>query len=96
MRAEIVGESMGFRQDDHYKHLKVMQDADAIVMDAADLIAQHGLNTDTARRVVLQGMLGDQPLPPMGGVRSIHQVVPSWNSACLWRSRPAAYGKARG
>jgi heterodisulfide reductase subunit D len=28
---EIVGESMGFRQDDHYKHLKVMQDADAIV-----------------------------------------------------------------
>ncbi len=60
---EIVGESMGFRQDDRYKHLKVMQDADVIVMDAADLIAQHGIDADTARRVVLQGMLGDQPLP---------------------------------
>src|SRR6202000_919083 len=40
---EIVGESMGIKQDDHYKHLKVMQDADAIVKDAADLISQHGL-----------------------------------------------------
>ena len=68
---EIVGESMGFRQDDHYKHLKVMQDADAIVKDAADLIAQHGLDADTARRVVLQGMLGDQPLPLKGASRQI-------------------------
>src|SRR4029453_16903969 len=34
---ESVGESMGIAQDDHYKHLKVMQDADAIVRDAADL-----------------------------------------------------------
>ena len=63
---EIIGESMGLKQDDHYKHLKVMQDADAIVKDAADLIAQHGLDVDTARRVVLQGMLGDQPLPLQG------------------------------
>ena len=60
---EVIGESMGFRQEDHYKHLKVMQDADAIVADAADLIAQHGLDPDTARRVVLDSMLGDQPLP---------------------------------
>jgi hypothetical protein len=75
---EIVGESMGFRQDDHYKHLKVMQDADAIVRDAADLIAKHGLNADTARRVVLQGMLGDQPLPLRGAaVKSFDPVVPS-------------------
>jgi heterodisulfide reductase subunit D len=63
---EIVGESMGIKQDDHYKHLKVMQDADAIVKDAADLMTQHGLDADTARRVVLQGMLGDQPLPLQG------------------------------
>ena len=75
---EIVGESMGFRQDDHYKHLKVMQDVDAIMMDAADLIAQHGLNTDTARRVVLHGMLGDQPLPLRSGATpSFDPVVPS-------------------
>jgi Fe-S oxidoreductase len=75
---EIVGESMGFRQDDHYKHLKVMQDADAIVRDAADLIAKHGLNADTARRVVLQGMLGDQPLPLRGAAaETFDPVVPS-------------------
>jgi heterodisulfide reductase subunit D len=75
---EIVGESMGLRQDDRYKHLKVMQDADVIVMDAADLIAQHGIDADTARRVVLQGMLGDQPLPlKRAAARSFEQVVPS-------------------
>jgi len=63
---EIIAESMGFRQEDHYKHLKVMQDADAIVQDAADLIAAHGLDAETARRVVVQGMLEDQPLPLQG------------------------------
>ena len=75
---EIVGASMGFRRDDHYKHLKVMQDADAIMADAADLIAQHGLDADTARRVVLQGMLGDQPLPLKGQAATVAgQVAPS-------------------
>jgi heterodisulfide reductase subunit D len=75
---ETVGESIGFRQADHYKHLKVMQDADAIVKDAADLIAQHSLDADTARRVVLEGLLGDQPLPLKGGAsQSSGQVAPS-------------------
>jgi heterodisulfide reductase subunit D len=72
---EIVGESMGIAQEDHYKHLKVMQDTDAIVKDAADLIAQHGLDADTARRVVLQGMLGDQPLPLQGGAVNISKEI---------------------
>jgi len=55
-----------------------MQDADAIVMDAADLIAQHGIDADMARRVVLQGMLGDQPLPlKRAAAQSFGQVVPS-------------------
>ena len=75
---EIDGESMGFRQEDHYKHLKVMQDADAIVADAADLIAQHGLDPDTARRVVLDSLLGDQPLPLRHGTsQSEGQAAPS-------------------
>lgn len=75
---EIVGESMGFRQEDHYKHLKVMQDADAIVADAADLIAQHGVDPDTARRVVLDSLLSDQPLPLRHGTaRSEGQASPS-------------------
>jgi heterodisulfide reductase subunit D len=56
----------------------VMQDADAIMVDAADLIAQHGLDADTARRVVLQGMLGDQPLPLKGQAATVAgQVAPS-------------------
>jgi heterodisulfide reductase subunit D len=63
---EIVGESMGLHQEDHYKRLKVMQDADAILADCGDLIAQHGLDAEIARSVVLKGMLGDQPLPLTG------------------------------
>jgi hypothetical protein len=74
---EIVGESMGFAQDDHYKHLKVMQDADAIVADSADLIARHGLDPETARKVIVQGMLGDQPLPLQGGGKSAMVQAPS-------------------
>jgi hypothetical protein len=65
---EIVGESMGLRQDDHYKRLKVMQDADAILADCHDLIAQHRLDADVARNVIVKSMLGDQPLPLQGGV----------------------------
>jgi hypothetical protein len=39
---------------------------DAIVADAADLMKRHGVNLDAARKVVLNGMLGDQPLPLQG------------------------------
>jgi Fe-S oxidoreductase len=60
---EIVGESMGLHQDDHYKSLKIKQDVDAIVSDAADLMRRHGVNLDAARKVIVNGMLGDQPLP---------------------------------
>jgi len=63
---EIVGESMGFHQEDHYKNLKIKQDVDSIIADSADLMKQHGLNLDTARKVIVSGMLGDQPLPLQG------------------------------
>jgi heterodisulfide reductase subunit D len=63
---EIVGASMGLHQDDHYKNLKIKQDVDAIISDSADLMQRHGVNLDTARNVVLNGMLGDQPLPLQG------------------------------
>ena len=33
---DIVGESMGLHHDDHFKRLKIMQDADAIVADCKD------------------------------------------------------------
>jgi Fe-S oxidoreductase len=66
---EIVGESMGLRQEDHYKHLKITQDADAIMAECGDLIAQHGLDRDVARNVVIRGMIADQPLPLVGNAR---------------------------
>ena len=62
---EIVGASMGLAHDDHYKRLKLKQDADAIVADCADLIAHHRLDPETARAAVAD-MLDEQPLPLAG------------------------------
>ena len=60
---EVVGESMGLHRQDRYKQLKLMQDADQIVSECSDLIAQHGLDVGKARDVVVKAMLADQPLP---------------------------------
>ena len=60
---EVVGESMGLQQPDRFKQLKIMQDADLIVSECRALIEQHALDPDKAREVVVQAMLGDQPLP---------------------------------
>jgi Fe-S oxidoreductase len=63
---EVVGESMGFSQEDHYKSLKIKQDVDAIITDSADLMKRHGVDLDTARKVIVNGMLSDQPLALQG------------------------------
>jgi len=63
---EVIGESMGFRQEDHYKNLKIKQDVDAIISDSTDLLKSHGVDLDTARKVIVNGMLSDQPLPLQG------------------------------
>jgi hypothetical protein len=63
---EVIGESMGFSQEDHYKSLKIKQDVDAIITDAADLMKRHNVDLDTARKVIVNGMLSDQPLPLQG------------------------------
>jgi heterodisulfide reductase subunit D len=60
---ELVGESMGLHQQDRYKQLKIMQDADQIVSECGDLIAQHALDPGKAREVIVKVLLGDQPLP---------------------------------
>jgi heterodisulfide reductase subunit D len=70
---EVVGESMGLHQEDRYKQLKIMQDADQIVAECGDLIAQHALDTGKARDVVVKAMLGDQPLP----LNRSHGVAPT-------------------
>jgi heterodisulfide reductase subunit D len=63
---ELVGESMGLKRHDRYKELKMMQDADQIVADCADLVAHHAIDAAKARDVVIKGMLADQPLPLRG------------------------------
>jgi heterodisulfide reductase subunit D len=60
---EVVGESMGLHRHDRYKQLKIIQDADQIVAECSDLIAQHSLDAGNARSVIVKAMLGDQPLP---------------------------------
>ncbi len=62
---EIVGASMGVHYDDHFKRLKMMQDADAILADCGDLVEKHGLDEATTRLAV-QAMLDEQPAPLRG------------------------------
>ena len=62
---EIVGASMGLAREDRYKALKLMQDADAIAADCADLAAHHGLDPATSAKVIA-AMLADQPVA-LGG-----------------------------
>jgi heterodisulfide reductase subunit D len=62
---EIVGISMGLQYDDNYKRLKIMQNADAILADCADLVQKHGLDPATTR-LAIQAMLDEQPAPLRG------------------------------
>jgi heterodisulfide reductase subunit D len=64
---ELVGASMGLSRHDRYKELKIMQDADQIIAECSDLVAQHALDPGKARDVVVKAMLGDQPLPLRAG-----------------------------
>jgi hypothetical protein len=73
---EIVGESMGFREEDRYKNLKMTQDVDAIISDCHDLIAQHRLDPAKARSVVIRGMIADQPLPLVGAMPPLTTAPP--------------------
>jgi heterodisulfide reductase subunit D len=62
---EIVGASLGLRRDDHFKRLKMLQDADAILADCRDLVEQHGLDFEATRRAIT-AMLYEQPVPLRG------------------------------
>ena len=60
---ELVGESMGLTRPDLFKRLKLMQDVDAIVAEAAPMIETHNLDLDEVRSVILADVLGEQALP---------------------------------
>jgi hypothetical protein len=62
---EIVGASMGLHQDDRFKRLKTMQDAEAILADCRDLVEAHGLDVE-ATRAAIKSMLEEQPAPLRG------------------------------
>ena len=63
---ELLGESMGFRREDHFKRLKIMHDADAVIADVMDLIERHGLKVEEVREVIERDLLGEQALPLRG------------------------------
>ena len=67
---DIVGASMGLFHADHFKRLKIMQDADAIVSDCKDMLAARNIDSTDARRIVVKAMLEDQPLPLRGAGRA--------------------------
>jgi Fe-S oxidoreductase len=64
---EIVGLSMGLHRDDHFKRLKKMQDAEAILADCRELIEAHGLDVEVTRAAIV-AMLDEQPAPLRGGL----------------------------
>jgi heterodisulfide reductase subunit D len=74
---ELVGASMGLQRQDRYKELKIMQDADQIIAECGDLIAQHAIEPAKAREVVVKAMLGDQPLPLKASAPSEGGTCPS-------------------
>ena len=59
---ELIGESMGIHADDVYKRLKMMDDVEIMIEDCKDLIAQHGLDPNDAREVLLADQLAARPL----------------------------------
>lgn len=63
---ELIGESIGLTRPDLFKRLKLMQDVDAVLAEAAPLIEANRLDLEEARTVVLRDMLGEQPLPLRG------------------------------
>ena len=59
---EIVGASMGLSQEDRFKRLKKLQDAELILSESRDLLRRHHVGEETARESI-RAMLDEQPLP---------------------------------
>src|SRR6185312_6905294 len=53
---EIVGASMGLSYDTGFKRLKIMQDADAILADCKDVLAERNIDPALAREIVIKAM----------------------------------------
>jgi len=50
---ELIGESMGLHHDDHFRRMKALADVDAMIAEAAPLIAANGLDEQAVREALL-------------------------------------------
>ncbi len=62
---ELIGASMGIAYPDHYKTLKLSQDAEIILDACRERLRHHDID-ETAARLAIKAMLDDQPLPLQG------------------------------
>lgn len=60
---ELIGAAMGLAHIDHFKHMKLMQDADAVMASVEPMIESYGLKPEQVREVVMKDLLGEQILP---------------------------------
>lgn len=60
---DVVGASMGLERNDHFKRLKMKQDADLVLDDCSEMLARHNFSREAARAVIEKALLGEQPLP---------------------------------
>jgi Fe-S oxidoreductase len=60
---ELVGEAMGVDRPDVFKQWKIMQDVDRVLAEVAADAAAAGLDAETVRGVMVNSILGEQPLP---------------------------------
>ncbi len=65
---DVLGAGMGLARHDRYKELVLEQDADLIVAECADMLAQHAIAPEAARNAVVK-LLAEQPLPLKGSPR---------------------------
>ncbi|MBV9858519.1 MAG: (Fe-S)-binding protein [Alphaproteobacteria bacterium] len=61
---ELLGEGLGLVSHDLYKRLKLMQDVDAIIVETAPRIAEHGLDLETVRDALLSEFAADRTAAP--------------------------------
>jgi heterodisulfide reductase subunit D len=66
---EIIGESIGIRAEDTYKKLALAGSIDEALQHCAPLIAEHGLDPDEARDVLMASLFVEKPL--QGAVQEV-------------------------
>jgi heterodisulfide reductase subunit D len=60
---EVVGEAMGVERHDLFKQWKIMQDVDRVLGEVVEHVEREGLDAEMVRQVMLNAILGEQPLP---------------------------------